>query len=597
MSKSKLKLSDLSWRQVATVFAIAALIASVSYGVDVGLITPEQGSQFVKVAFEELAASAGMTVEQFNETLNSLGYEVNPLFLSTSSPYNYTIHPLSDRTAGATVYYVMASGNGTLAYSNTNRTHVEKLALGNMTTQGVVYCKNFAHNYSLTVPAQVSVKDSYNGTERTFCNSADSTGSPYTISVDETTGSTYYLAQDSAGRYINSFTSTNASFVLNTAIANGDSIYISSGTYDIDSPLIIGLNKKIYGFSPFGIATTVINNTGLGNAINITDGYVTLEDLVICGAGDGTGAYGVYATKLVQSTFMRLYVYGHGLEGVYGAAESYNFRMRDCIVSFNFGGGIYLFDAYGSIIDGNILQGNALGNDDGHRSGIYVKDSEGVVISNNVIENIGSEDDYVFEGIWAHSTGAAEIRSTKIISNYITDVKNAIIVNGTSTKYDVGSAKISDNRIYGTGGVMENGISVNYCIHTEIENNRVRSVSGNGITIGSTAWYTSTENNYLEPSGTYVNSGVLTNAVNEHAYPTLKSGSVAVANDGWISFGVTFPAAPQTIHLTMNESDANYKVQVKAQNTTHCQVYLFDLTAGSAEATPKTVMWTAIYTP
>lgn len=110
-----------------------------------------------------------------------------------------------------------------------NLTALENQVLSS-TTSGKILLNEVNHNYSLTVPANVTVVESKNGLVRQFINSANSQGSPYTISVD-TVQTGYYLAQDSANRYINEWSSTDAETIISSAIAIGKTVVVSQGNY------------------------------------------------------------------------------------------------------------------------------------------------------------------------------------------------------------------------------------------------------------------------------------------------------------------------------------------------------------------------------
>ena len=69
-------------------------------------------------------------------------------------------------------------------------------------------------------------------------------------------------------------------------------------------------------------------------------------------------------------------------------------------------------------------------------------------------------------------------------------------------------------------------------------------------------------------------------------------GTAEASNDDWVSFGCTFLDIPH-LTLTVQESDANYFAQVKAVNTTHFQLYLYDHDAAAAEESDKTINWYA----
>lgn len=103
-----------------------------------------------------------------------------------------------------------------VAYKS-NATALQEQCLSSL-TYGVVYGKEVAFNYSaLNIPANVSYTESVNGRQRTFINSTNTEGSPYTISVGSGADTSYYFAQDSADRYLESWSSTNASYVINSA--------------------------------------------------------------------------------------------------------------------------------------------------------------------------------------------------------------------------------------------------------------------------------------------------------------------------------------------------------------------------------------------
>jgi len=74
-----------------------------------------------------------------------------------------------------------------------------------------------------------------------------------------------------------------------------------------------------------------------------------------------------------------------------------------------------------------------------------------------------------------------------------------------------------------------------------------------------------------------------------------QSGTMEASNDDWIAHGLA--GTPALVILTVNETDANYCIQLKATNSTHFQIYLYDLTAGAAETVDKTIHWYAEYQP
>jgi len=87
------------------------------------------------------------------------------------------------------------------------------------------------------------------------------------------------------------------------------------------------------------------------------------------------------------------------------------------------------------------------------------------------------------------------------------------------------------------------------------------------------------------------------------AFPTLVRGSSEASNDDWILHGLgnfweDLTTAPEYVSVTVEESDSAYACQVKAKNSTHFQIYLYDIVATSLETVDKTITWTVcIYQP
>lgn len=133
------------------------------------------------------------------------------------------------------------------------------------------------------------------------------------------------------------------------------------------------------------------------------------------------------------------------------------------------------------------------------------------------------------------------------------------------------------------------------------DGNRIEEATAGAVGINFTS--TSVANNvfggYITIPNPIVDNGVRNRvhhiSINEHL--TDYSGSAEASNDDWIAFGTTFLGTPQIVILTVQESDARYIAQVKAKNTTHFQLYLYDETAGVAETVDKTISWYAEYQP
>jgi hypothetical protein len=166
--------------------------------------------------------SVGCFVLMVAPTSKAMGTATTGYILDTPvSDFDYLIGQYSDGNYYAingSTWDNLVSGVGSTAWAGytSNYTKLEELALSSLDT-GIIALKETYFNYSLTIPENVTVLESVNGLERSFINSANTQGSPYTVSVD-TVDSTYYVCKDFAGRFINDFTSTNASYTVNSAL-------------------------------------------------------------------------------------------------------------------------------------------------------------------------------------------------------------------------------------------------------------------------------------------------------------------------------------------------------------------------------------------
>ena len=67
---------------------------------------------------------------------------------------------------------------------------------------------------------------------------------------------------------------------------------------------------------------------------------------------------------------------------------------------------------------------------------------------------------------------------------------------------------------------------------------------------------------------------------------------VEASNDDWVAFPRAFAITPR-VTLSVQESDANYFAQIKAVNTTHWQLYLYNATAAGVETDNITINYIA----
>ena len=203
----------------------------------------------------------------------------------------------------------------------TNATRLVQECLASI-TYGEVYLKEAQFNYSLTIPANVQVVENRNGLTRTFVDSASSQGSPYTISVDNVV-SGYYLAQDSANRYISSWSSTNCSYVTNTIISSlgvaGGHISFASGSFTLTKGIVASSSSWSYPLviegagmdnTVFNVASGVNQNafTINGQTGSAFSYYVTLKDFAINFDAGNTIGDGLKLVNIAKGSFENLLI-------------------------------------------------------------------------------------------------------------------------------------------------------------------------------------------------------------------------------------------------------------------------------------------------
>lgn len=89
-------------------------------------------------------------------------------------------------------------------------------------------------------------------------------------------------------------------------------------------------------------------------------------------------------------------------------------------------------------------------------------------------------------------------------------------------------------------------------------------------------------------------SGTGTKYESNEGFVTENSGTTELSNDDWGSHGLEFE--PTYVTLTIEETDANYFLQLKATNSTHFQIYL-QFSNETACEVDKTINWYAEYQP
>lgn len=287
-------------------------------------------------------------------------------------------------------YFAINGTNWDNFLVSANSTYVEELVMGNVTS-GTVFLSNTAWNYSLTVPANVRVIERLDATERVFINSADSQGSPYTVSTDDT----YIFTQDRVGSYINSYISTDAITAIDTASDEASSILIKSGTYYLNSAngITVQANRIIEGE---GYETKIVANasmtTGLfknaygawGNG----DANITFRNLHLIGDGyDDMGLYVRMANHVRADKCIFEDLSAGWQTYALDAIETEDVAITDSWF-INCGDGIAISGVSKGTVNGVTVSGNRFDNCSyGNGHCVQLQDVKNFVVSNNVCNN------------------------------------------------------------------------------------------------------------------------------------------------------------------------------------------------------------------
>ncbi len=375
-----------------------------------------------------------------------------------------------------------------------NYTKVEELVLA-ATTSGTVYLKDVAWNYNLTIPPSVQVIECRGGLTRTFVSSASSQGSPYVISTD-TVNSGYYLCQDSADRYVNSWSSTNLAttanqvydsfsqpeggqvvfksgqiFYTDTTDWQNDIILITNNTDTIltgaeiivtkggDAPIAIGRyitseriileNVTITG----GIITaqnSLTNDACAGFAIPFTNSsirHILIQDVVIQSQPNaGTNAHAAFAVENSAASDSSSIIEDVTIKNVHAYNSRYGFTFENVIV----GAAPTCNDI--KIIDSSaenvLIYGVRFNN--------FVGDN--IVIEGCTFTNIGNYSVYALPTLSAcYFAGTlGNFSNVKIIDNFISNSYRGILLNTCNlTNPSVSGNRITNTGTWGVGGSID----------------------------------------------------------------------------------------------------------------------------------------------
>ena len=376
----------------------------------------------------------------------------------------------------------------------------------------------------------------------------------------------FYVGRYSNGSYFaingtnwdNFLVSTNASYVFQSildAAPNGASVCVGNGTYT-GLKLVLPTTGGTWRFIGEGVQSTTLQGASGKAVFNSTSTTwdatrdLVLEDLTV----ESTGA----PTIVVYARFWNIYFTrvniegapdnnGHLLKAGGSGAPARPSSLIDCTFT-NTGGllynwmchlwyeGLYIINPTFLLVGGDIR-------------GLITYYGTYLRVDKPVIHSWGGRDITVAAFYDSHGSVAAAF--SDIYYNY------------------AGSPAPTYKLFYIASGASTSVMTVQ----------NVRTFDGDGGNLCYDA-YTSARCSF-------------TGYLNELRFENMSS--TEASNDDWILHGLA--GTPDAVTLTVAESDARYICQLKASNSTHFQIYLYDETAGALETTDMTICWSATYQP
>lgn len=406
------------------------------------------------------------------------------------------------------------------ASASTNLTALVELCL-DATTSGKILLNELNYPYALlgTLAENVSIVESCNGLVRQWIASENSQGSPYTISVD-TVNPTYYLAQDSANRYIDSFASSNCTQLFQS-VPQGCKWQLCKGIFD--GRLSITQSNTIIKGAGKGLTNlTMATGVYLNNIEAVSVSNIEISDLTTNGnfannprqggaPPDGNQALQNYKEFYQNGISIRncSFVYIHDTEvlnspynGImfYGTYKS---TMENIFCNFT---GWHGLECWADCVDCKIIN-NVVSNN--NASGIVIENT----VRNEVLGNtvFGTTDPSVTvgggtDGIQIHSGSAATPYGYNTIAH--NNLLNASIV----VTLQGANSIITENTIVNSTGTLGASIMIASDVsngNITIANNIVKSRQGTqvGIAISCPAGGYTVSGNKLIGEGILVSAG------------------------------------------------------------------------------------------
>lgn len=410
----------------------------------------------------------------------------------------------------------------------------------------------------------------------------------YTIWKD---GVTYYAKNGDTGEV--DYSGTNAATVIDTtedALTSGGKIFLKAGWYNITTEILI---ENAYVNIEGAGRKTILETSEAINIINVNAISFQISNIQLKGSGESVpGQNGIYVQKAVNYVAWHdIYMTQIGDTCIEGAPlYGHRLLLSSC----------YFYDYYHAAIKwqhqglfiehcifraldhapwGIVLNGAGVLAFNIQGSGIYDHNQAGIVLQN-------------FHYYDHKAAYAAKITNCEILDNKGRAIQ---ILNADGIM-------ITNNRIINNNrddSAAYHNIDLYNACYCLIEQNQFSANRRDHIYFDSLSKNNTVAFNYfMDYLTTTMIAGTIdaSNTIQFNwGFTTENSGTTEASNDDWITHDLV--GTPDIITLTIEETDANYCLQLKASNSTHFQIYLYDLTADTLETVDKTILWHAKYEP
>lgn len=410
-----------------------------------------------------------------------------------------------------------------------------------------------------------------------------SPGAPsYTIWREDST----YYAKDAYG-YIPSWgTSSNASQIILSAIGNGDTkTFLKKGTYTMNTLDLSDCDHHVI-IEGEGRFSTILDFSGHSGIVWSASSrrWLTLRNLQILG-DDTVGTYGLtldYVKVALEWIYVKNFEEGVWLK----RAQSSSFH--DCEIEDAQNHAMKLYGGGNNDIQSfrNIYHGCKADN----QCNLYIDYSVGSTFIGDIFEARGGTS-AITSAIGIHLSNGAH--NTLISGCHFENQFREILLDGSAS---IPHGNTISGCYFSGNSICSEATYLNNCENNTISYNTFMLHTNQALGFSANAKANTVISNFnYDPNfvaGTIDNSNIFNFNL---GFITENSGTAEASNDDWIPHDLA--GAPTSVWLTVEETDANYCIQLKATNATHFQIYLYDLTADALETVDKTINWSAEYQP